>query len=55
MASYSKLLAGGFMVPLFNAATRTATRKGISIIILGLIAYYLRKRSLKFDKSIKEE
>lgn len=55
MASYSKLLSGGVLVPAFNAATSTATRKAISLIVLGLIAYAIRKRSLKFDKSMKEE
>jgi len=55
MASHSTLASGGFLLPLFQSATKTGIRKAISLIILGMIAFYLRKRSLKFDKSIKEE
>jgi len=55
MASHSTLASGGFLVSLFNSATKTGTRKALFLIILGLIAFYLRKRSLKFDRSIKEE
>lgn len=55
MVNFSKLIAGDVFVPLFNAATSTATRKAISLLILGLIAYGIRKRSQRFDRSVKEE
>lgn len=55
MVNYSKLIAGDVLVPLFNSATSTGTRKVISLVIIGLIAYGIRKRSMKFEKSMKEE
>lgn len=55
MVSYSKMVAGGVLVPLFEAATKSNSRRAISILILTVIAYGIRKRSIKFEKSIKEE
>lgn len=55
MVNYSKLIAGGLFVPLYKTAVKSNTSRAISLLILGLIAYGIRRRSLKFDKSMKEE
>lgn len=55
MASYSKMLASSVLMPIFDAATRSKTRQAISVLIVGLIAYALRKRSMKFENMEKEE
>jgi ATP-binding cassette subfamily D (ALD) protein 3 len=55
MVNFSKMVAGGVMAPLFEAATKSGTRKAISVLILALIAYAIKRRSMKFEKSIKEE
>lgn len=49
MASYSKMLADGVFVPLFQAATKTGLRKAISLVIVAAIAYLIRKRSMKIS------
>jgi ATP-binding cassette subfamily D (ALD) protein 3 len=49
------MLASSVLMPIFDAATRSKTRQGISLLIVGLIAYYLRKRSMNFDNSEKED
>lgn len=47
MVSYSKMLAGGILFPLFKACTRTKTRQAFSILVLALIAYGIRRRSMR--------
>jgi ATP-binding cassette subfamily D (ALD) protein 3 len=47
MASYSKMLADGILIPVFQSATKSGLRKAISLIIIGAIIYYIRKKSMK--------
>lgn len=52
MVSYSKMLAGGVLMPLFNAATETSTRKAISLVVIALIAIGIRRRMVA---TVKDE
>lgn len=47
MASYSKMLTDGFLIPIFQASTKTHLRKFITLVVIAAITYGIRKRSMR--------